>query len=68
MADDLRTGTHNGHVMVAALKRHRDKPVMHLGDATITGGPRAQTVVPTASATEASFTSNQFLMRGQFDF
>ena len=28
----MRVGTHNGHLMVAALKRHRDKPVIHLGD------------------------------------
>ncbi|MDP3893829.1 AMP-binding protein, partial [Nocardioides sp.] len=35
---DLRTPTHNGNLMVAALKRHRDKPVMHLGDTTLTGG------------------------------
>jgi fatty-acyl-CoA synthase len=36
--DAMRTGTHNGNLMVAALKRHRDKPVMYLGDATLTGG------------------------------
>ncbi len=35
---DLRTGTHNGHLMVAALKRHRDRPIIHLGDITLTGG------------------------------
>jgi fatty-acyl-CoA synthase len=39
--EDLRTGTHNGHLMVAALKRHRDKPVMHLGETTLTGGETA---------------------------
>ena len=36
--DTLRLGTHNGHLMVAALQRHRDKPVMFLGDTTLTGG------------------------------
>ncbi|HEX2895021.1 MAG TPA: fatty-acid--CoA ligase FadD8 [Marmoricola sp.] len=35
--DTLRTGTHNGHLMVAALKRHRDRPIIHLGDVTLTG-------------------------------
>ncbi|HEX7716934.1 MAG TPA: fatty-acid--CoA ligase FadD8, partial [Marmoricola sp.] len=35
--DDLRTGTHNGHLMVAALKRHKDRPIIHLGDVTLTG-------------------------------
>lgn len=40
-SDGLRLGAHNGHLMVAALKRHRDKPVMRLGEATITGGEAA---------------------------
>ena len=35
--DTLRLGTHNGHLMVAALRRHADKPVMFLGDTTLTG-------------------------------
>ncbi|KQY64324.1 MULTISPECIES: fatty-acid--CoA ligase FadD8 [unclassified Nocardioides] len=35
---DLHAGTHNGHLMVSALKRHRDDPVMYLGDVTLTGG------------------------------
>ncbi len=34
----MRFGTHNGHLMVAALRRHHDKPVIHLGDITLTGG------------------------------
>ncbi|MDI6908435.1 fatty-acid--CoA ligase FadD8 [Nocardioides sp.] len=42
MTDDLRLGTHNGHLMVSALKRHRTKPVMHLGETTITGGQAAE--------------------------
>ncbi len=41
---DLRTPTHNGHLMVAALKRHRDRPVMHLGETTLTGGEVAQRI------------------------
>ncbi len=40
----MRTGTHNGHLMVAALKRHRDKPVMFLGDTTLTGGETADRI------------------------
>ncbi|GAB2861449.1 fatty-acid--CoA ligase FadD8 [Nocardioides pacificus] len=35
--DSMRVGTHNGHLMVAALKRHQDVPVMHLGETTLTG-------------------------------
>ena len=35
--DEMRIGTHNGHLMVAALRRHHDKPVIHLGDVTLTG-------------------------------
>jgi fatty-acyl-CoA synthase len=41
---DLRIGTHNGHLMAAALKRHRDKPVMYLGDTTLTGGQVAERI------------------------
>lgn len=44
MSTDLRTGTHNGHLMVAALKRHRDRPVMYLGDTTLTGGEVSQRI------------------------
>ncbi|MGZ4466045.1 MAG: fatty-acid--CoA ligase FadD8 [Nocardioides sp.] len=42
--DPIHVGTHNGHLMVAALKRHRDKPVMFLGDTTLTGGETAQRI------------------------
>ena len=42
--DTLRLGTHNGHLMVAALKRHADKPVMYLGDTTLTGRETAQRI------------------------
>ncbi|UDY22215.1 fatty-acid--CoA ligase FadD8 [Nocardioides sp. Kera G14] len=37
MNDTLRWGTHNGHLMAAALKRHKDRPIIHLGDVTLTG-------------------------------
>lgn len=53
MTDDMRTGTHNGHLMVAALKRHRDKPVMYLGDSTITGGEAAARMSQYVQAFEA---------------
>ncbi|MET0453604.1 MAG: hypothetical protein ABW137_17360, partial [Mycobacterium sp.] len=33
----LRHPIHSGHMLVGALKRHRDKPVLHLGDTTLTG-------------------------------
>jgi fatty-acyl-CoA synthase len=36
-AGDLRTGTHNGHLMVAALRRHHKRPIIHLGEVTLTG-------------------------------
>jgi fatty-acyl-CoA synthase len=35
--ENLRVGTHNGHLMVAALKRHHNRPIIHLGDVTLTG-------------------------------
>ncbi|WP_203335835.1 fatty-acid--CoA ligase FadD8 [Nocardioides limicola] len=40
--DTLRWGTHNGHLMVAALRRHHDDPVISIdtpsGPVTLTGG------------------------------
>src|SRR5689334_13772285 len=53
MDDTLRTGTHNGHLMVAALKRHRTKPVMFLGDTTLTGGQVAERISQYIQAFEA---------------
>ena len=35
MTDTLRTPAHNGHLMVAALKRHANRPIVHLGDVTL---------------------------------
>ena len=51
--DDLRQPTHNGDLMVAALKRHRDKPVMFLGDTTLTGGQTAERISQYVQAFEA---------------
>src|SRR3954469_6986377 len=53
MTDEMRIGSHNGHLMVSALKRHRDKPVMYLGDTTITGGQAAERMSQYAQAFEA---------------
>ncbi|HET9422646.1 MAG TPA: fatty-acid--CoA ligase FadD8 [Nocardioides sp.] len=50
---DMRTGTHNGNLMVAALKRHRERPVMHLGDVTLTGGQVAERISQYVQAFEA---------------
>ncbi len=51
--DPLRLGTHNGHTMVAALKRHRDKPVMFLGETTLTGGEVAERISQYVQAFES---------------
>src|SRR4051794_17571081 len=53
MTEEMRVGTHNGHLMVAALKRHQHKPVMHLGDTTITGGQAAERMSQYVQAFEA---------------
>ena len=42
--DSLRYGTHNGHIMVAALRRHRDRPVIHVGATTLTGAEVADRI------------------------
>ncbi|WP_121251248.1 fatty-acid--CoA ligase FadD8 [Nocardioides ferulae] len=52
-ADPLHLGTHNGHLMVAALKRHRDAPVMYLGDTTLTGRETAARISQYVQAFEA---------------
>src|SRR6478609_11322740 len=51
--DPMRVSTHNGHLMVAALKRHRDKPVIHLGETTLTGGEVSQRISQYVQAFEA---------------
>ena len=38
---DLYAAPHLGHLMADALRRHRDKPVLHLGETTMTGGDLA---------------------------
>ncbi|RSM48646.1 acyl-CoA synthetase [Amycolatopsis balhimycina DSM 5908] len=49
----MRYPNHLGHLVVSALKRHRDKPVMVLGDTTMTGGRTAEQVSQYAQAFEA---------------
>src|ERR1700738_345621 len=42
MIDDLlHNPSHTGHLLAAALKRHKDKPVLSVGDTTLTGGQLA---------------------------
>src|SRR3954468_14529253 len=53
LGDPMRVGTHNGHLMVAALKRHRDKPVIHLGETTLTGGEVSHRISQYVQAFEA---------------
>jgi len=54
MSDDLlRNPTHNGHLLVGALKRHKNKPVLFLGDTTLTGGQLADRISQYIQAFEA---------------
>lgn len=53
MTDTLRYGAHNGHVMAAALKRHRDDPIVHLGETTLTGCETAERISQYIQAFEA---------------
>ena len=54
MSDDLlRHPTHNGHLLVGALKRHKDRPVLFLGDTTLTGGQLAERISQYTQAFEA---------------
>jgi fatty-acyl-CoA synthase len=54
MSDDLlRHPLHSGHLTVGALKRHRNKPVLFLGDTTLTGGELAERISQYIQAFEA---------------
>ena len=54
MSDELlRNPTHNGHLLVGALKRHQNRPVLFLGDTTLTGGQLAERVSQYIQAFEA---------------
>jgi fatty-acyl-CoA synthase len=49
----LRAGIHGGHLVAAALKRHRNVPVLHIGGASMTGGEMAGEVSRYVQAFEA---------------
>lgn len=44
---------HTGHLTVGALRRHRDKPVLFLGDTTLTGGQLAMRISQYIAALDA---------------
>lgn len=52
-ADLLRHPVHSGHLTVGALKRHKDRPVLYLGDTTLTGGQLADRISQYIQAFEA---------------
>ncbi|MFV1362434.1 fatty-acid--CoA ligase FadD8 [Mycolicibacterium elephantis] len=51
--DLLRHPLHSGHLTVGALKRNKDKPVLFLGDTTLTGGELAARISQYIQAFEA---------------
>jgi fatty-acyl-CoA synthase len=54
MSDELlRHPVHSGHLLVGALKRHKDKPLLYLGDTTLTGGQLADRITQYIQAFEA---------------
>ena len=53
MTDLLRYPLHSGHLTVGALKRNKDKPVLFLGDTTLTGGELADRISQYIQAFEA---------------
>src|SRR5271166_5868499 len=54
MSDEtLRNPTHNGHLLVGALKRHKNRPLLFLGDTTLTGGQLAERISQYTQAFEA---------------
>ena len=54
MSDSLlRHPLHSGHLTVGALKRNKNKPVLHLGETTLTGGELADRISQYIQAFEA---------------
>jgi fatty-acyl-CoA synthase len=51
--DLLRHPLHSGHLAVGALKRNKNKPVLFLGDTTLTGGQLAERISQYIQAFEA---------------
>ncbi|MEI6252077.1 MAG: fatty-acid--CoA ligase FadD8 [Mycobacteriaceae bacterium] len=49
----LRHPVHTGHLTVGALKRHKDRPLLYLGDTTLTGGQLADRISQYIQAFEA---------------
>ena len=49
----LRHFLHSGHLTVGALQRHKDRPVLFLGDTTLTGGELADRISQYIQAFEA---------------
>src|ERR1700741_1719744 len=52
-AELLRHPIHSGHLTVGGLKRKKDKPVLCLGDTTLTGGQLAERISQYIQAFEA---------------
>jgi fatty-acyl-CoA synthase len=54
MSDELlRHPLHSGHLLAGALKRHKNKPLLYLGDTTLTGGQLADRMTQYVQAFEA---------------
>src|SRR6202048_834068 len=54
MSDELlRHPLHSGHLLAGALKRHKNRPLLYLGDTTLTGGQLADRVTQYIQAFEA---------------
>ncbi|MDQ4109626.1 MAG: acyl-CoA synthetase, partial [Actinomycetota bacterium] len=51
--DTSRIGPHNGHLMVSALERHKNRPIIHLGDVSLTGAEVAARISQYVQAFEA---------------
>jgi fatty-acyl-CoA synthase len=49
----LRQPIHSGHLLAGALKRHKNKPLLFLGDTTLTGGQLADRISQYIQAFEA---------------
>ena len=66
-AELLRHPLHAGHLTVGALKRNKDKPVLFLGNTTLTGGQLAERISQYIQAFEALGASLEIVTLQPFD-
>ncbi len=62
MTDQLRNPNHVGHLLAGALYRHKDKPVLSVGDTILTGRRQAAAISEYVQALEADAARSEMVV------